>query len=65
MYSDHMKLYLSSHIDVCFIVKLISTLNDCEQLFLMSYRAIDDELFITFDDGRSALKAMELDNTKV
>jgi hypothetical protein len=31
----------------------------------MSYRAIDDELFITFDDGRSALKAMELDNTKV
>ena len=55
-----MKLYLSSH-----IVKLISTLNDCEQLFLMLYRAIDDELFITFDDGRSALKAMELDNTKV
>ena len=32
---------------------------------LCIYRVIDDELFITFDDGRSALKALELDRSKV
>ena len=31
----------------------------------LCFRVIDEELFITFDDGRSSLKALELNNTEV
>ena len=57
---------------------IISSLNDDEEINteeLLSVlesigntvlvRVIDDKLFITFDDGRSALKALELDNTEI
>ena len=35
------------------------------QTFLFSCRVVDDEILLTMDDGRSALKALELDGKEV
>lgn len=39
---------------------------ECIQLFcLLCCRVVDDEILLTMDDGRSALKALELDGKEV